>query len=66
MIRVPFMKERTLDIATDRDVQKGVNNALQGLQMSLTDLRSQAKTGRFRTERARLVWSAIRDVAPND
>jgi hypothetical protein len=55
--------EDGLDIATADDVRAGVDRALRDLDMTITELRSEARAGRFRSERARLVWAAIRDVA---
>jgi hypothetical protein len=65
-MKFPFMAEKTLEIASDQDVSAGVQNALSGLGMSLSELRDQAHDGRFQTERARLVWSALRDVVARD
>ena len=66
MIRFPFLKERTLQHASRQDIQVGVEKALGDLQMTLPELRAEARTGDFRSQRARLVWSAIRDVVPED
>jgi hypothetical protein len=65
-LRNLFGSQRTLDIASDQDVQHGVETALRSLSLTLPELRKQAEAGRFSSERARLVWSAIRDVVPTD
>lgn len=66
MVRMPFMKERTLDIASERDIRLGIKRALDDLRMTLPELRAQARSGEFSSQRARIVWSAIRDVVPKD
>lgn len=65
-IRVPFMREPTVRHASRHDIEAGVQKALDGLHMTLPELRTEARTGDFRSQRARLVWSAIRDVVPED
>lgn len=66
MIRLPFLKEQTLQHASRHDIEVGVEKALGGLHMTLPELRAEARSGAFRSQRARLVWSAIRDVVPED
>ncbi len=64
MFKVPFL-ERTVQHASPRDIEVGVKNALRDLHMTLPQLREEARSGTFRSQRARLVWSAIRDVVPS-
>ena len=66
MLRWPFVQEPTVQHASQADIQAGVKKALAGLGMPLSQLREQARSGQFSSQRARLVWSAIRDVAPQD
>jgi hypothetical protein len=65
-LKMPFASRQTVEIATNQDIQEGVQDALRGLSLTLPELREQARAGRFSSERARLVWSAIRDVATTD
>jgi hypothetical protein len=66
VLRLPFTKEPTVQHASRGDIEVGVRKALEGLQMTLPELRAEARTGGFRSQRARLVWSAIRDVVPEN
>jgi len=66
VFKLPFVKEPTVQHASRRDIEAGVQKALNGLHMTLPELRDEARTGDFRSQRARLVWSAIRDVVPED
>jgi hypothetical protein len=66
VLKFPFVKEPTVQHASRRDIEVGVRRALDGLRMTLPELRDEARTGDFRSQRARLVWSAIRDVVPQD
>lgn len=66
MLKMPFAKEPTLQHASRRDIKVGVERALGDLHMTLPELRAEARAGSFRSQRARLVWSAIRDVVPQD
>jgi len=66
MFRLPFVKEPTLQHASRHDIEVGVEKALGDLHMTLPELRDEARTGDFRSQRARLVWSAIRDVVRQD
>jgi hypothetical protein len=66
-MKLPFINEPTLKHASRHDIEVGVQRALTDLQMmTLPELRRQAQTGDFTSQRARLVWSAIRDVVPQD
>jgi hypothetical protein len=66
VFRLPFMKEPTLQHASRHDIEVGVEKTLKDLAITLPELRRQAQTGDFTSQRARLVWSAIRDVVPQD
>jgi hypothetical protein len=66
MFRLPFIQEPTVQHASQRDIEIGVEKALARLHMTLPELRDEARTDAFRSQRARLVWSAIKDVAPQD
>ena len=52
-----------VEIATRDDVQRFVTEALASLGLSFDELERQAQLGRFDSDRARLVWMAIRRVA---
>lgn len=54
--------ESDVEIATKKDVAQAVRAALRELNLTPQQLREQARSGRFSSERARLVWAAIRDV----
>jgi hypothetical protein len=52
-----------VEIASREDVQRFVTEALSSLGLTFEELEGQAAQGRFSSERARLVWMAIRRVA---
>ena len=52
-----------VEIASRDDVQRFVTEALASLGLSFDELERQAELGRFDSDRARLVWMAIRRVA---
>jgi hypothetical protein len=52
-----------VDIISSDDVRRSVTEALASLGISLDELERQAADGRFESDRARLVWMAIRRVA---
>jgi hypothetical protein len=52
-----------VEIASRDDVQRFVTEALASLGLSFDELERQAQLGRFDSDRARLVWMAIRHVA---
>lgn len=56
--------ETLVDIATSEEIQTAVTNALDDLGLTFEELRQQAESGRFGSEKARMVWFAIRDLAP--
>jgi hypothetical protein len=66
VVRLPFTKEPTVQHVSRGDIEAGVRKTLEGLHMTLPELRNEARTGDFRSQRARLIWSAIRDVVPED
>jgi RecB family endonuclease NucS len=45
------------------DVERAVAESLAELGLSFAELEAGAKQGRFSSDRARLVWLAIRNVA---
>jgi hypothetical protein len=52
-----------VEVASREEVQAAVRDALSRLRLSRQELEEQARQGRFTSERARLLWSAIREVA---
>jgi hypothetical protein len=52
------------EILTAGEVQDAARRAVAGLGLSIDQLQDQARRGHFSSERARLVWVAIRDVVP--
>jgi hypothetical protein len=52
-------------ILTAGEVQDAARRAVDSLGLSVRELQDQAKRGHFSSERARLVWTAIRDVVPS-
>jgi hypothetical protein len=52
-----------VEVASREEVQAAVRDALSRLHVSRHELEEQARQGRFTSERARLLWSAIREVA---
>jgi hypothetical protein len=54
-----------VEIADDADIDAAIASALADAGVSLEDLITQARAGRFDTEEARLAWFAISPfVAP--
>jgi hypothetical protein len=51
-----------VEVASARQVRKAVRRSLKDLGVSYEELKRQAHEGRFQSNRARLVWMAIRDV----
>jgi hypothetical protein len=51
------------EVLTVGEVQNAARLAVAGLGLTLNQLQDQARRGQFSSERARLVWIAIRDVA---
>lgn len=45
------------------DVERAVGESLAELGLSFAELEAEARHGRFSSDRARLVWLAIRNVA---
>jgi hypothetical protein len=52
-----------VEIATVGDVEQFVTESLASLRLSFDELERQAASGQFESDRARLVWMAIRNVA---
>jgi hypothetical protein len=52
------------EVLTAGEVQEAARRAVAELGLTLDQLRNQARRGHFSSEHARLVWIAIRDVAP--
>ena len=57
--------EPTVEVVTDEEVASAVSTALSSLHLTIDELEQQAREGRFTSSRARLVWSAIHDLAPS-
>jgi hypothetical protein len=55
--------QQEVDIVTEQEIAEAVRRALDTLGLTMDDLKKQAQTGRFQSERARLTWFAIRDIA---
>ena len=51
-----------VEIASRDDMRRSVDAALASLGLSLDELKRQAAQGRFSSNRARLVWMAIRTI----
>lgn len=47
------------------DVERVVEESLSALGLTFSQLEAEAKKGRFSSDRARLVWLAIRNLAPS-
>lgn len=54
--------QQDVDLVTKEELESGVRRVLDRLNLSRDDLREQAATGRFSSERARLTWLAIRNL----
>jgi hypothetical protein len=52
-----------VEVASSEDVQRAVRRSLDELGLTYEQLERQARRGRFQSNRARLVWMAISDVA---
>lgn len=55
--------QQEVDIVTDEDIQSAMTSALEKLGITIEALKEQARDGKFQSERARLTWFAIRDLA---
>ncbi len=56
--------DEDVTIVTSEQIQEGVQAALQKLGLSFDELHEQAREGSFVSERARLTWFAMGDLAP--
>ena len=52
-----------VEVASNDDIRRAVRRSLDELGLTYRQLERQARHGRFQSNRARLVWMAIRDVA---
>jgi hypothetical protein len=48
--------------ATDDDLREAARNALDAADVTLEELRAQARAGQFSLEDARLAWVMISDI----
>lgn len=48
-----------VDVVTPRQIKRTIRGHLKDLGLSVEELRDQAKTGRFESEKARALWLAI-------
>ncbi len=55
--------QQEVDIVTEEEIAEAVKRALDTLGLTIDDLKAQAQNGQFQSERARLTWFAIRDLA---
>jgi hypothetical protein len=51
-----------VEVASNADIRRAVRRSLQELGITYEELEQQAYRGRFQSNRARLVWMAIRDI----
>jgi len=51
----------TIEQATDEDLRVAVSKALKRAKVTADELREQARTGRFKSEDARIAWLMISD-----
>jgi len=51
-----------VEVASKEDIRRAVRRSLRELGITYQELERQAHHGRFQSERARLVWIAIRDL----
>jgi hypothetical protein len=51
-----------VEVASKEEVRHAVRRSLRELGITYEELQAQARRGRFQSNRARLVWMAIRDV----
>lgn len=65
MITDDPIAEPTVEVVTPEQVSAAVRVALERLRLTREQLEEEARQGRFSSERARLVWSAIHSVAPS-
>lgn len=56
--------EEDVTIVTKEQIDEGVQVALEKLGLTFQELHDQAREGNFVSERARLTWFAIGDLAP--
>jgi len=55
--------QQEVDIVTEEEIAQAVQRALDKLGVTIDGLKEQAQHGHFQSERARLTWFAIRDLA---
>ncbi len=51
-----------VEVASNEDIRRAVRRSLEDLGLTYQQLEQQAQRGRFQSNRARLVWMAIRDI----
>lgn len=56
--------DEDVTIVTSEQVQEGMKVALDKLGLTYEELLEQARAGSFMSERARLTWFAMSDLAP--
>jgi hypothetical protein len=53
-----------VEVISEANIKSAVDRSLSELGVTFQELAEQARRGRFRSERARLVWMAIADLGP--
>lgn len=53
-----------VQVATQSEIRTAIASALAALGVTRADLETQARADSFDSERARLLWSAIRSAPP--
>jgi hypothetical protein len=57
----PAQASVDVQVATDEDLRAAITDVLEGANVTLDELREQARTGRFSSEDARIAWFVISD-----
>jgi hypothetical protein len=61
----PAPKDEGVEVASDDDLRQFREASLRALGLTFEELEEQAKQGSFASDRARLTWIAIADLAPS-
>jgi len=58
------LRDDGVEVASEDDLRRFRGASLQALGLTFEELEEQAKQGSFASDRARLTWMAIADLAP--
>lgn len=58
------LRRSDVEVATPANLQRAIGRALRRADCTFDELAAQARTGHFRSMKARLAWVAIGDLYP--